>query len=119
MSEEPEELSQRHCVPCEGGTPPLGAEDIAALLPRVPAWTMQQGGQGDELTRTVKTKDFLSAVDLVDRMTPIAESEGHHPDLEVGWGRVAIHLTTHAANGLTPNDFILAAKFDQLIDGGR
>ena len=117
MSEEPEELSARHCVPCEGGTPPLGAEDIAAFLPKVPHWTMQQGPMGDELTRTVSTKDFVSAVDLVDRMTPIAEGEGHHPDLEVGWGRVAIHLTTHAAEGLTPNDFILAAKFDHLIDG--
>lgn len=118
MSEDPEELSRRHCVPCEGGTPPLEAEDIAALLPQVPLWTMQQGPQGDELSRTVETGDFLTAVQLVDRMTPIAESEGHHPDLEVGWGRVAIHLTTHAAQGLTPNDFILAAKFDRLIGAG-
>lgn len=119
MSEEPDELTQRHCVPCEGGTPPMGAEDIAALLPRVPAWSMRQGPQGDELTRSVTTKDFLSAVHLVDRLTPVAEAEGHHPDLEVGWGRVGIRLTTHAAHGLTPNDFILAAKFDQLIDSDR
>ncbi|MGH7921619.1 MAG: 4a-hydroxytetrahydrobiopterin dehydratase [Candidatus Dormibacteraceae bacterium] len=116
MSDDSGELSQRHCVPCEGGTPPLDAADIAALLPRVPAWTMQHGAQGDELTRTVTTDDFVGAVDLVDRLTPIAESEGHHPDLEVGWGRVAVHLTTHAAGGLTPNDFIMAAKLDQLFD---
>jgi 4a-hydroxytetrahydrobiopterin dehydratase len=118
MSEDPEDLSRRHCVPCEGGTPPLEAEDIAALMPQVPLWTMRQGPQGDELSRTVTTEDFVSAVQLVDRLTPIAEGEGHHPDLEVGWGRVAIHLTTHAAEGLTANDFILAAKFDQLIEAG-
>lgn len=116
MSDDPTELAQRHCVPCEGGVEPLGATDIATLLPRVPGWTLRRGPMGDELTRTVTTPDFVSAVDLVVlRLTPIAESEGHHPDLEVGWGKVTIHLTTHAAEGLTPNDFILAARFDQAL----
>lgn len=115
MSDEPGDLSQRHCVPCEGGTPPLEVDEITALMELVPEWALRHGPQGDELTRTVETKDFVSAVQLVDRMTPIAEGEGHHPDLELGWGRVAIHLTTHAAQGLTPNDFIMARKFNQLI----
>jgi 4a-hydroxytetrahydrobiopterin dehydratase len=108
-------LSVQHCVPCEGGTPPLDADDIAALLPRVPAWSLRRGEGGDELVRELRFSDFLEAKHFVDRLTPIAESEGHHPDLELGWGRVVVHLRTHAADGLTPNDFILAAKVDEML----
>lgn len=107
-------LAARHCVPCEGGTPALDADGIAALLPRVPAWTLHHDEQGDELVRELRFRDFLEAAHFVAQVTPAAEAEGHHPDLLVSWGRVAVHLRTHAVDGLTANDFILAARIDQL-----
>ena len=105
-----DDLAARRCEPCERGTPPLPAERVAQLLPQVPGWEVEEG-RG--LARTFRFQDFVSAVQFVNRLTPIAEREGHHPDLEVGWGRVKVRLTTHAAHGLTENDFILAAKIDR------
>lgn len=105
-------LTERRCVPCEGGTPPLGADRIAELLGQVEGWALQQTGEHDELVKTFRFGNFVEAVQFVDRITPVAEEEGHHPDLAVGYGRVEVHLWTHAAGGLTDNDFILAAKID-------
>lgn len=73
-------------------------------------------GGHTKIRRTVKTADFGSSMALAVRIGFVAEQEGHHPDLGVHWGRLVIDLTTHAAKGLTRNDFILAAKIDALID---
>jgi 4a-hydroxytetrahydrobiopterin dehydratase len=103
-------LASRHCVPCEGGTPSLTEQEWQPLLNQLEGWEVRDG---ERLAKEFRFKDFVQAVDFVNRITPIAEAEGHHPDLQVGWGRVLVELTTHAARGLTENDFILAAKIDR------
>jgi 4a-hydroxytetrahydrobiopterin dehydratase len=104
-------LAERHCVPCEGGVPPLGAAEITPLLKQVHGWQVEDGKR---LVKSFRFKNFVDAVGFVNQITPVAEAEGHHPDLFVTWGEVRVSLWTHAAGGLTENDFILAAKLDQL-----
>lgn len=107
-------LAARHCVPCKGGTPPLTAEQAAPLLAQLGGWQVEDAAGHRQLFKAFRLRDFVGAVDFVNRLTPIAEAEGHHPDLLVTWGRVRVQLWTHAAGGLTENDFVLAAKIDQV-----
>jgi len=107
-------LAQRRCVRCEPGTPPIDPSEVPALLAQLPGWALEEADGHQVLTRTFKFKGFMPAVDFVNRIAPIAEAEGHHPDLLVGWGYVTVRLWTHVAGGLTDNDFILAAKVDQV-----
>jgi 4a-hydroxytetrahydrobiopterin dehydratase len=105
------ELARGHCEACEPGTPPMAEEEAAKLESEVPEW----GREGNEsLRREFAFPDFRDAFGFVARVALIAEAEGHHPDIELGWGRAAFQLTTHAASGLTRNDFVLAAKIDEL-----
>jgi 4a-hydroxytetrahydrobiopterin dehydratase len=104
-------LTERHCVACEGGTPALKPEEFKPLLAQVKGWEVEDG---KKLVKSFKFPDFVKAVDFVNKITPIAEGEGHHPDLFVKWGEVRVTLWTHAAGGLTENDFILAAKIDAI-----
>lgn len=100
-----------HCEVCAPGTPPLPEEEAARLSSEVPGW---ERDANRSLHREFSFPDFGDAFGFVARVALIAESEGHHPDIELGWGRAAFRLTTHAASGLTRNDFVLAAKIDQL-----
>ena len=104
------ELTKRHCVPCEGGTPKLDRARIQALLPEVPGWAET----GDRLRRTFEHADFRAAMAFVNRMADLAEAEGHHPDFTVHYSRVDVELWTHAVGGLSENDFVLAAKISAL-----
>jgi 4a-hydroxytetrahydrobiopterin dehydratase len=107
-----EELAKRHCQACVPGTPPIEearAVELDAQLDR--AWSREGTTR---LRRELRFRNFRDAFGFTARVALLAESEGHHPDLELGWGRVAVTLTTHAAGGLTDNDFILAAKIDRL-----
>jgi 4a-hydroxytetrahydrobiopterin dehydratase len=79
----------------------------------VPEW-QREGNQ--HLTRELKFPNFRDAFGFVARAALVAESEGHHPDIELGWGRAAFELTTHAASGLTRNDFVMAAKLNRLAE---
>ena len=107
----PEPLARQHCKPCEGGVPKLTAEQIEHLSPQVPQW--QVDPSGDAITRSWKFRDFVSAIDFINRVARIAEQQQHHPDLHLtGYRHVRIALTTHAIGGLSENDFILAAKID-------
>jgi 4a-hydroxytetrahydrobiopterin dehydratase len=107
------DLRQKHCTPCEGGVPPLTADEISALLAGLPEW--KQTGDGNRIRREWRVKDFMTALDFFERVARLAEQEGHHPDLHlVGYRNVAIELWTHAIGGLSENDFILAAKIDTL-----
>lgn len=108
-------LAERHCVACEPGTPTLSREDIDRHLQELPGWSVVQAEGHLQLARTFKFKGFIRGVELVDRIAPIAEAEGHHPDLLLTYGALRVSLWTHAAGGLTDNDFILAAKIDQLV----
>jgi 4a-hydroxytetrahydrobiopterin dehydratase len=107
-------LAERHCVVCKPGTPPLPREEAERLLLQLSGWTIEQVGGHLGLTKTYKFKGFMPGVDFVNRIAEIAEQEGHHPDLVLSYGSVTVQLWTHAAGGLTENDFILAAKVDQL-----
>jgi 4a-hydroxytetrahydrobiopterin dehydratase len=105
------ELAAAHCEACEPGTPPLHEREAAELSAQVPAWE-RDGTRA--LHREFSFPNFRAAFGFVARVALIAEAEGHHPDVELGWGRAAFKLTTHAASGLTRNDFVLAAKIDRL-----
>lgn len=109
-------LAERHCVVCRPGTPTLPQGAIEVLLRELNGWSVVQSGDHLMLTRTFHFKGFMPGVDLVDRIAPIAEAEGHHPDLHVGYGALKVDLWTHAAGGLTENDFVLAAKIDRIGD---
>ncbi len=107
------DLTQKHCAPCEGGVPALKPEQVRELLPRVSGWSLT--GDGKRLRREWRVKDFVTALDFFQRVGRIAEEEDHHPDLHLtGYRNVALELSTHAVGGLTENDFILAAKINQL-----
>lgn len=107
------DLTAKHCVPCEGGVPALKPEEIKSLAPSVPEWKVTPDGK--RIRREWKMRDFLSGIKFFQQVAQLAESEGHHPDLHlVGYRNVAIEIWTHAVGGLTENDFILAAKIDQL-----
>src|SRR5215208_8539344 len=105
------ELASEHCEACEKGTPPLSEEEAAQLGTRAPD-CQRVGNQ--RLRREFKFANFRDAFGFVARVALVAESEGHHPDIELGWGRAQVELTTHAASGLTRNDFVMAAKIDRL-----
>jgi 4a-hydroxytetrahydrobiopterin dehydratase len=107
-------LHDRHCVACKPGSPHLSRAEIEPLLGHVQGWTVEEADGHLRLSKFFKFTGFMPAVELVNRIAPIAEAEKHHPDLFVSWGSVTVQLWTHAAGGVTANDFILAAKLDRL-----
>lgn len=104
-------LADRTCVPCTGGTPPLTTEERAPLLAQLSGWAVEDD---KKLVKAYKVRNFVQAVAFVNRLTPVAEEQGHHPDLYVRWGEVRVYLWTHAIDGLTESDFVMAAKIDRL-----
>ena len=109
-----EKLARRSCVPCRGGIPPLTETEARAFLSGVPAWSLEQ--QATRLRRRFEFEDFRKAIEFVNRVAEIAETEGHHPDIAIHWNKVDLDLWTHKIGGLHENDFILAAKIDQLLE---
>jgi 4a-hydroxytetrahydrobiopterin dehydratase len=107
-------LSQKHCVPCEGGVDPLKGEKLAAFTPAVPDWTVVDE---KSLQKEFAFKNFKEAIAFINKVADLAESEGHHPDIFLhNWNKVTLTLSTHAINGLSENDFILAVKTNQIFD---
>jgi 4a-hydroxytetrahydrobiopterin dehydratase len=104
-------LADRECVPCKGGVPPLTREEIAPLREQLLGWAVVDD---HHLHREYPFKDFVEAVSFVNALTPVAEEQGHHPDLTVSWGKVGVDLWTHTIDGLTESDFVIAAKFDRV-----
>ncbi|HUY55205.1 MAG TPA: 4a-hydroxytetrahydrobiopterin dehydratase [Candidatus Nanopelagicaceae bacterium] len=108
------ELVREHCQPCHGRTPQLAAAEAAELLAELDsAWQSSEG----TLRRRFQRADFAAAFALGTGIALLAEREGHHPDLRLGWGYLEVELTTHAAGGLTRNDFVMAAKIDRIDSG--
>jgi 4a-hydroxytetrahydrobiopterin dehydratase len=106
-------LARKKCVPCEGGVAKLTPEQVQRLLSQVPGWEVTRDGR--RIARHWRVADFQSGLDFFGRVGKLAEDEGHHPDLHLANYRdVTIELWTHAAGGLTENDFILAAKINAL-----
>jgi 4a-hydroxytetrahydrobiopterin dehydratase len=109
--EEPmSDLASKTCVPCRGGVPPVKGADLDALLKQVSGWSVVNQ---HHLTKAYKFPDFRQALAFVNRVGEIAEEQGHHPDIFLAWGKAEITLWTHAIDGLTESDFIMAAKIDQ------
>lgn len=106
------DLAKKRCKSCEGGMPPATKEEAEMLLKRVNNWTLSEDGK--RISKNFTFKDFAGALAFANKVGAIAEEEGHHPDLFVGWGKVRVELTTHALKGLSENDFILAAKIDKI-----
>jgi len=105
------DLASRACVPCHGGVPKLQGEEIARLLPQLRGWEVT--GE-HHLKRSYQFPNFRQALEFVNRIGEVAEAEGHHPDIRFGWGYAEIKIYTHAIDGLSESDFILAAKIDAL-----
>ncbi|HLK93915.1 MAG TPA: 4a-hydroxytetrahydrobiopterin dehydratase [Polyangia bacterium] len=110
------QLKEKHCVPCEGGTPPLDGGTVKMFLGEVKGWSLRDdAGQPAQISKRYEFADFLGAMAFIDRMGALAEKEGHHPDFCVHYSRVDVTLWTHAVRGLSENDFILASKLDAIV----
>jgi 4a-hydroxytetrahydrobiopterin dehydratase len=107
------ELSSKTCIPCQGGVPPLTAEEIAPLLDELGGtWRVVDL---HHLEKTFENGSFAASLDFVNRVGALAEAEGHHPDLHLSFRKVTVRIFTNKIGGLTESDFILAAKIDRLL----
>src|SRR5262244_2837918 len=105
-------LADKACIPCRGGVPPLEISKALDLLKELDSgWELTYNGK--HLERVFPFKNFKEAMAFANQVGDIAESEGHHPDLHVGWGKCRIEIWTHKIDGLTESDFYLAAKIDR------
>lgn len=104
-------LIHKNCVPCRGGVRPLKGEAVGKLLREVNDW---DAVEEHHLVKGFRFKNFRTALDFVNGVGELAEQEWHHPDLALAWGKVDIKIYTHKIDGLSQNDFILAAKIDRL-----
>jgi len=109
-----DKLTQRKCMPCEGGTEPLDSQRISELLPQIPGWQVDDAGK--KIFRRFEFKGFYKTMAFINAMAWIANQEAHHPDFEGGYNFCLVNFTTHAIDGLSENDFICAAKLNDLLD---
>ena len=107
-----DDLSSKTCTPCRGGVPPLTRTEAEAYSAQAPGWALVDEGRAIE--RSFKFKNFKEAMDFVAKLGNLAESEGHHPDISFGWGWAKVSWQTKKIKGLHENDFIMAAKTNEL-----
>ncbi len=105
-------LTQKTCIPCKGGIPPLTKDMAETYLAEVPAWKLSD--EAGRLNRRFEFDDFKASMAFVQKIGDLAEAEGHHPDITFGWGYAEILLYTHKIGGLHENDFIMAAKIEAI-----
>ena len=111
------DLINKKCTSCEGGSIPFDISEIHKYQKKVDGWQISKDGKKIFfLNKKFKFKNFLDSQNFINKVAEISENEGHHPDILFGWGYAEIKITTHAIEGLSENDFILAAKIDQLIN---
>jgi 4a-hydroxytetrahydrobiopterin dehydratase len=110
-----EELTQKVCMPCRGGVPPLTGEEALQYLGLVQDWALLDDAR--RIERTYRFKNFREALAFVQGVGELAEAEGHHPSVCFGWGYATVSLQTKKIKGLHENDFIMAAKIDRLASG--
>ena len=109
------ELFTKSCIPCEGGVKPFTEQEAKDMMPQVhPDWELSDGAT--RLNRRFKFKNFKDAMAMTVIVGEIAEKEWHHPDMELGWGRLVVSITTHKIHGLVESDFIFAAKVDKAFE---
>lgn len=107
------ELTQKSCVPCRGGIPPLAKAEAENLLAQTPGWELLD--EARKIQRKFRFDDFAQAMNFAQKVGEIAEAEGHHPDIALGWGYCDVLFNTHKIKGLHENDFIMAAKVNALV----
>ena len=105
-------LTQKTCIPCQSDIPPLTADEAAGYLAQVSGWALSENT--DRISRKFEFPDFKAAMAFVHGVGDIAEAEGHHPDITFGWGYASVVFYTHKIKGLHENDFIMAAKVNDL-----
>jgi 4a-hydroxytetrahydrobiopterin dehydratase len=108
------ELAKKKCIPCEEGGDPLTRDQAEKLLLEVNEWALIDDAH--LLAKSFHFKNFVESINFVNKVAAIAEEEGHHPDLTISYSDVGVELTTHAMDGLSENDFILAAKIDEISE---
>lgn len=115
------DLTQKHCIPCESGDPPLSEQEEDEMLKSIRQAQDDKGSgwmllrdQEHKLRRQFTFKTFKEAMEFVNKVADVAEGEAHHPDIYIFYNKVQLDLFTHAVGGLSENDFILAAKIDRL-----
>lgn len=109
-----ETLAGKSCIACRGDMPPLSRADAEKLRAQTPKWHLS--ADAAKIERAFKFRNFKEALAFVNKVGEIAEAEGHHPDITFGWGYASIVLQTHKIKGLHENDFIVAAKIDQIAE---
>lgn len=112
-------LKDEKCIPCMGGIPPLSREAIQTYLPEVPEWRYNEEDGIGKIQRAFSIQSYPSALNFARQVGLLAEDEGHHPVILIEWGSVTITWWTHKIKGLHRNDFIMAAKSDELFKTGR
>ncbi|MDC0569302.1 4a-hydroxytetrahydrobiopterin dehydratase [Candidatus Pelagibacter sp.] len=111
------DLLQKKCVPCEGGVATLNLKEIHKYQKKVDGWNVKKNkNEIYFLEKSFKFKNFIDSQNFINKVGEVSENENHHPDISFGWGYAKIMITTHAIEGLSENDFILAAKIDQIIN---
>ncbi len=105
-------LSAKTCTPCRGDVEPMSRDEAERYLDDVPAWELAENPA--RIKRSFKFSDFRQALDFTVAVGELAERESHHPEISFGWGHVTIELWTHKIKGLHENDFILAAKINEI-----
>ncbi|HQU36065.1 MAG TPA: 4a-hydroxytetrahydrobiopterin dehydratase [Anaerolineales bacterium] len=108
-------LAELKCVACRGGDPSLTEAEIAELLPQVPEWQLVERDDIPRLQRIFKFKNYAQSLEFTNKVAAIAEEQDHHPLIVLEWGRVMVQWWTHVVKGLHKNDFIMAAKTDNLV----
>ena len=109
------DLANKKCIPCEGGIPNFDVSEIHKYLKKVDGWEVKSDNENIYyLIKEFKFKNFVDSQSFVNKISDIAETEGHHPDISFGWGYAKIKIFTHAIQGLHESDFILAAKIDKI-----
>ena len=112
-----DDLFKKNCKPCEGGVIPFDISEIHKYQKKVDGWDISKDNNKNFfLNKRFNFNNFLESQDFINKVGEISENEGHHPDISFGWGYAEIKITTHAIEGLSENDFILAAKIDQLTN---
>ncbi|MBT9315178.1 4a-hydroxytetrahydrobiopterin dehydratase [Leptothoe spongobia] len=110
-------LTNQTCIPCSGKVPPASDAEIAELQPQIPDWEIISVDGVPQLQRVYNFSDFQTALGFTNQVGALAETEQHHPALLTEWGKVTVTWWTHALNGLHRNDFIMAAKTDNISQG--
>ena len=107
------DLSQKHCVPCEGGVPAIGRDQALEMLKEIEGWALSEDGR--MISRRFEFRGFFRTMSFINAMAWVVNNENHHPDFSAGYNYCEIGFTTHAIDGLSENDFICAARVNALL----